>query len=307
MTATPAAGPTTPKWPAPSCGCCTFDEQLETETGYTTNEAVPFKLRGDTFAPGNSGLEVLWLTKAEFAALKKRLADSGEPDFFGNPGTGDKLRLVENPSPLTKAIQVDIDGTNNGMIVEAEIEGDNDADLAAIGASGSGAAGQVVTLNLGLNNLGPATLAFLGGGAGTFDVTLPPGSSLAEMPGTCLAMKQIGDDPKEDPDPNNLLTRIIRCGNESLLFKAGSEWTVPVKLRIGQVITGATGTVTVARCDGCHKDKNPANDTANVVLNPALPTTGVQTGLLAGIGALLALAGIAAFVLGRHRTFRFTA
>jgi len=87
----------------------------------------------------------------------------------------------------------------------------------------------------------------------------------------------------------------------------GTDWTIPVKLRIDQVITGATGTVTVVTKEcACRPDTNPANNAANVVLNAALPTTGVQTGLLAGTGVLLALSGVAAFLLGRRRRFRVT-
>jgi LPXTG-motif cell wall-anchored protein len=51
--------------------------------------------------------------------------------------------------------------------------------------------------------------------------------------------------------------------------------------------------------------KNAANDTADVVLNgTTLPKTGVQTGLIAGSGVLLALAGVAVFLLSRRSRFK---
>ena len=285
---------------------CTFDEQLEVGAGYTTNE-VPLKLRSDTFAPSTTSGELVWLTKAEFELFKKIF----EPDFLGSPGTGEKLSLVENASLNKRSAppQTDIDGTNNGVTLDITVEGENGVDLAAVGGSASGAVTQVVTLNLGLHNVGPATIDFIRSDepAGFFDLALPPGSSLAEMPARCIAMKQIGDVPDRDPDEGNLLARFIRCSNESRLFVVGTDWTIPVKLRIDQVITGATGTVTVVTKEcACRPDTNPANNAANVVLNAALPTTGVQTGLLAGTGVLLALSGVAAFLLGRRRRFRVT-
>lgn len=285
---------------------CSFDEQLTVGSRYTSNES-PLRFRSDIACPAGAEIVIVWLTKAEFAALKKQFADLGEPDFFGSTGTGEKLRLEERPSALARTAQVDIDGTNNGMLVSLKAEGAAAADLAAIGGTASGNAGQTVTLNLGLHNAG--NTLDLHGDAGkevAFDLTLPPGSSLGEMPAGCLAMKQIGSDPQQDPQPGNLASRIIRCGNGNSLLQDGTDWTVPIKLRIDQLAAAATGTVSVtSRCEGCYADKNPANDTADVVVNAALPKTGVQTGLLAGTGVLLALAGVATFILGRRRRFKF--
>jgi hypothetical protein len=285
---------------------CTFDERLEVATDYATHEA-PLKLRPDAYSSHRTSFEFLWLTKAEFELFKRPF----EPGFLGSPGTGDRLRLVENQSLSARSAppQTDINDDSHASVT-VNIEGDNGADLAAIGGSASGAVGQVVTLDLGLHNAGPATIDLIrtDDSAGVFDLTMPAGSSLAEMPERCTAMKQIGDFPVRDPDRGNLLARFIRCSNRSRLFIAGTDWTIPVKLRIDQVITGATGTVTVttSECTACVSDKDSSNDTANVVLNPALPTTGVQTGLIAGSGALLAVAGLVFFVVGRRRKFKAT-
>ncbi|HEX6682463.1 MAG TPA: hypothetical protein VF062_06685 [Candidatus Limnocylindrales bacterium] len=286
---------------------CAFDEQLTPGGSYTTSEPVPFKLRPDTAAPGNAAFQILWLTKADFEVLKQ----GSRPAFFGQPGTGGKLALVAKPE-LRSAAQTDINRTNDSMTVEVEVEGDNDADLAAIGGSASGAVGHLVAINAGLRNLGPATfdVGSVGGGAGVVVITLPPGTGLTEMPAGCWAMKRLGDDALADTDPDNLQTRFLQCRNEESVFLAGTETFFPLKLRIDQVIAGAAGTVQAPteNCEGCREDKNPANNTANIVLNaPALPTTGVQTGLIAGAGVLLALVGAAAFVLGRRRTLKFVA
>lgn len=284
---------------------CTFDEELAAGAGYRTSEAVPFKLRQDTLAPGSETLEIEWMTKDDFDLFKQDLASRGLPDFFGQPGTGGKLNLEQTLDLAAAPPQTEIDPTDNFMHFDVVVEGDNGADIAAIGGAASGAAAQVVTINLGAKNLGPATrddgrvLGFV-----TVDITLPPGSSLAEMPKDCVAMTSIGEQGQLDPDRGNLAARFVRCDNPEPFLPAGAEVTFPVKLRIDQATPSATGSVTVltSGCDGCRTDKNPGNDTASVVLNgPSLPKTGVQTGLIAGIGALLAFAGIAFLVLGRRR------
>ncbi len=285
---------------------CTFDEQLAAGGSYATSEPVPFKLREDTLAPGGQSLGMEWMTKGDFAVLKKDLADGGMPEFFGQPGTGGKLTLADRPQAAAKAEQTEIDPSDNFFRIDVDVEGDNDADLAAIGGAATGAPGQIVIVNFGVKNHGPASLdssSDSGFTAVVVDVTLPPGSSLAEMPKECLAMRSIGERGQLDPDRGNLAARFIRCYDDGILLIAGDQVLFAVKLRIDQVITAAAGSLSVlTRCDGCRQDKDPANDTAAVVLNGAsLPTTGIQTGLIAGAGALLALAGVAVFVLGRRR------
>jgi LPXTG-motif cell wall-anchored protein len=289
---------------------CTFDEQLAVGGSYATSEPVPFKLREDTLAPGKQSLGLEWMTKADFSIFKKELADIGMPDFFGQPGTGGKLTLAARPQADAKAAQTEIVPSNNFLRILVHVEGDNDADLAAVGGAAAGAAGQIVTVDLGIKNHGPATRDTSTGFSFDFastvtDVTLPPGSSLAEMPRGCVAMKSLGESGERDPDQDNLATRFIRCYDGESLLIAGDQMLLPVKLRIDQVITGAAGSILINGCIDCRRDKNPANDTATVVLNSAsLPVTGVQTGLIAGVGALLALMGAAVLVFGRRRRFK---
>jgi hypothetical protein len=291
---------------------CTFDEQLAARTGYATSEPVAFKLRTDTSAPGSTFLDVIWMTKAQFVLHKEKEIVYGRGDLLGRPGTGGRLGLTARQQDATATPQVaqtDPNVTNNVLQITAEVEGDNDSDLAAIGGAGSGAAGQVVTLQLGFENLGPASRNHerLGSGIGRLDITLPASSSLVEMPQRCYAMKSIGEHPEEDPNRGNLAARFIRCENDDVVLRVGTKVTFPVKLRIDQVVTNATGKVEMVTrdCDVCRPDNNPANDAAAVVLNGTLPATGVPTGLVAAGGALLAFGGVAVFMLGRRRKAKF--
>jgi hypothetical protein len=249
---------------------CTFDEQLAPGGGYATSEAFPFKLREDTFAPGGETLEIEWMTKDDFVLYKQWLAALGQPGFAGVPGTGGKLTLAARPQSSADRKQTEIDPSDNFFRLHAEVEGDNEADLGAIGGGAAGSAGQVVTLDLGAKNHGPATRDH-GRGLGfvTVDVTLPAGSSLAEMPRPCFAMTSIGESGQRDTWAGNLAARFIRCENPSTLLIAGEQVTFPVKLRIDQVVSSATGSVAILTdgCDGCMEDGNPANDTASILLN----------------------------------------
>ncbi|HEX6682461.1 MAG TPA: hypothetical protein VF062_06675 [Candidatus Limnocylindrales bacterium] len=292
---------------------CMFDEQLAPGTTYVTSEAVAFKLRPDNLAPSLEWVDVNWMTHTEFDELRRQRIAAGQPDRWTQPGAGDRLRLVPKPQTLAANTEIDVNPANNWFRIWIEVEGNNDADLSAIGGSGSAAAGQVTMVSFGLKNNGPATIDgdSVGGPIGSVDLALPPGSSLAEMPESCGARLLVGDELVGDPNRRNLAARHIRCDGNSTPFRASTEQVFQVKLRIDEFIAGAKGTVAVATsgCDTCWEDDNPANNTAEVVLNgpppstppAALPTTGVQVGLVAGAGVLLAVIGVGAFVLGRRR------
>ncbi len=286
---------------------CIFDEDLLPGKTYRLRESLPLKLRGDTFAPGNEWLEIQWLTPAEFEILKKDFA-VWNPDWFGTPGTGSKLELVEKESSeMARQGQVDVDPSDNWAIVYVTVTGNNPADLAAIGGSGSGAVGTIVSLSLGLKNLGPGTLDSSRSGEFTSQVNieLPPGASLTAMPDGCLPLK--ADNQPDWQNPNDITARRIACWPQDSVFVAGTQVTFSVKLKIDQVISSATGKVKVVTpfCENdCEPNYNPSNNIADVVLNapaPSLPVTGAQAGLFAGIGSLLLVAGAALFVLTRRR------
>ncbi|WP_117212679.1 hypothetical protein [Allorhizocola rhizosphaerae] len=289
---------------------CTFTEDLLADKTYVTKEPLPLKLRPDTEAPGSEWLEIAWVTPAEFEILKKEIARSN-PGWFGTPGTGSRLELVEKAS-IDRAGQVDLDPTNNWTQITVQVTGDNPADLAAIGGSASGAAGTVVPLDLGLKNLGPATIDHGRSGEPTSQVNiqLPPGSSLTEMPEGCVALG--GNGQPDHSNPGNLAARGIACWPAGYLFIAGTQATFPVKLRIDEATANATGKVMVVTpyCeDNCDPNYNESNNNADIALNASvsLPVTGVQVGLLVGTGTLLLVAGIALFVLARRRRFNLSA
>lgn len=219
-------------------------------------------------------------------------------------GTGKALTLHRKAAARATAAPVEIDDADN--MGSASLLVDITADLAAIGATLHGAAGDTVTATVGLTNLGPATLSNRAGGpAANFLFTVPPGTSVVEVPDECLA----ASDTTATPGAAAYL-----CGSD-FVFAKGDKVTPTFKLKITEVIEGAEGTVQAVLLDGSTNlrfDKNPANNTAKVLVNPAadagdggtgggLPVTGVQVGAIAGGGALLLAAGVVLFLFTRRR------
>lgn len=145
-------------------------------------------------------------------------------------------------------------------------------------------------------------------------VELPPGTTAVEVPDSCQLRPG---------------TRTYQCASEMLLV-AGETYTMEFRLRIDKVIPNAQGSVRVnapCECPGggsFEDDIKPANDRAMIVVNAgqggggegagsggggggSLPITGSPTGLIAGIGGLLLVAGAGGYLLARRRTTHFVA
>jgi hypothetical protein len=219
------------------------------------------------------------------------------------PGSGEKLTLHRKAAARTTAAPVEIDDADN--LGSAFLLVDITADLAAIGATLHGAVGDTVTATVGLTNLGPATLSNRAGGpAANFLFTVPPGTRVVQVPDECLA-----PDTTKTPGAAAYL-----CGSD-FVFAKGDKLAPTFKLKITEVVEGAEGTVQAVLLDGSTNlrfDKNTANNTAKVVVNPAagggdggtgggLPVTGVQVGAIAGGGAVLLAAGVVLFLFTRRR------
>jgi hypothetical protein len=218
-------------------------------------------------------------------------------------GSGRALTLQAKPATKTLAA-VEIDDSDN--LGYASVEVDNSADLSASGATLHGAAGETVSAKIGLTNLGPATVQNqTGEGAVSFVFTVPPGTSVVDVPEPCVTASDSSKTPGADA---------YLCLSDAV-FAKGDKVTPTFKLKITEVVEGAEGTVQAVYRDGnpnLRYDKNLANNTATVVVNPAadgetggtsgeLPVTGVKVGAIAGGGiALLALGGTL-FLIGRRR------
>ncbi|RZT81947.1 hypothetical protein EV382_5244 [Micromonospora violae] len=297
---------------------CQFDEEIPVGTALVAT--LNLELGKDTYAPTNQSGHAQFMTTADFEDLTRVREAVGAQT--ATPGSGPKLTLTEVPGRLRQAAQTDVGPGNDhtGWIVKAT--GTNGTDLAAIGATLKGGVGAVVAATVGFRNNGPATLDKVNDdyeAATHSTVELPPGTTAVEVPDSCQLRPG---------------TRTYQCASEMLLV-AGRSYTVTFRLRIDKVVPNARGTVWVnapCECPGggsFEDDTKPANDRATIVVNAAqgggghddgdggdgdggggggsLPITGTPTTLIAGIGVLLLVTGVAGYLFGRRRPTRLGA
>ncbi|WP_433653250.1 LPXTG cell wall anchor domain-containing protein [Micromonospora zamorensis] len=293
---------------------CKFDEEIPVGEGRATT--LNFELAKDTYAPTNQAGYAEFMTTADFEDLTRVREAVGAR--AATRGSGPKLTLAEAPSQMRQADQTDVGPGYNYTGWTIKVTGRNGTDLAAIGDTLRGGAGAVVTATVGFRNNGPATLDKTNADweAATHTVVeLPPGTTAVEIPASCHLRPG---------------TRTYQCASEMLLV-AGQTYTMKFRLRIDKVVPNARGTVHVnapCECPGggnFEDDIKPANDRATIVVNAvqgggggggqgsgdgdggSLPITGSPTGLIAGIGGLLLVAGVGVCLLARRRTTRIVA
>ncbi|MFB6394387.1 LPXTG cell wall anchor domain-containing protein [Polymorphospora lycopeni] len=290
---------------------CAFDTTVQ--PGETLSGTMSYKVGEDAYAPGTDWAERQVMTRADFTDHAGFLAQVGFE--LGEPGDGGLLELVR-PGAAARNAQTDIDETNNWSVVTLRVTGQNGADIAAIGDSARGAAGEVVTAEVGLVNNGPATVEYERSGepVTALYLTVPPGSTVVEAPQECYPMNGERPDYRQ-PGGTGAAKYFCPTG---VKLPVDEKQILTFKLRIDEVTADATGEVAInvpCECPWFHEDLDPANDVAKLVLNPAepggggggLPVTGATTAWTAAGGVLLLLAGTAGFVLFRRRRVRFIA
>ncbi|MBQ0896685.1 LPXTG cell wall anchor domain-containing protein [Micromonospora sp. U56] len=296
---------------------CRFDS-LTAAPGENWTSAVNYTLGKDTYAPGKEYGYHNWMTVAEFEDFAAYLDNLGIS--VGKPGNGGNLTLTK--AGALSGFQADTNPDNNWSGMEVSVTGKNGVDLAAIGDSVTGKAGEVVNATVGVRNNGPASLDFNRSGSPVtkIDVTVPTGTTAVEVPEVCVPFDGKQEDWDNAGKPGE---KAYRCWPD-LYIAAGEEQTVEFGLRIDKVVPNATGTVTInakCECEGFTEDIKPANDTAKLLVNATggngggdgggdggtLPITGESTALVAGIGGLLLAAGVGGYVVARRRRTRFVA
>ncbi|MBW1597858.1 hypothetical protein [Streptomyces sp. JJ38] len=226
---------------------CAFDGTFHPGAAYGLSEpfavkTAPFAL-DDVFAYRFSPV-----TEAELDELR------GEHPY--ESGTGAKLRLVE---------VADADPAAYVRFGELDFPTRNTYDLAFTGGSARGGEGDVVTVDVGFANNGPAWLGSqrAGGEPIGFQVEVPPGASVVEAPKKCGPMSQNGE----------VSTSLYLCWLSTPVLE-DDERSFPFELRIDEVVENARGKVYVGYSS--PKDGDHSNDTAWIVLNG--PGDGSGTG-----------------------------
>ncbi|GAB2928933.1 hypothetical protein GCM10027280_15520 [Micromonospora polyrhachis] len=174
----------------------------------------------------------------------------------------------------------------------------NSIDLAIGSTPAQGAVGAVVEVTFNVANNGPAT------GGARLRVKAPSGTlALKPAPGTfptCLD----GAGNWEFVEAAEL-----RCTFESE-FQPGRAFDFKLRFRIVSAPVAANGTIEVSN-ELPSPESKPADNTAAIIITVhggsdgggggGLPVTGVQAGLIGGIGAAVVVAGVVLFLLARRR------
>jgi LPXTG-motif cell wall-anchored protein len=231
--------------------------------------------------------------------------------------TGKVLHTVKKGTRVTPkaAKPTDLDHSDN--IGAAFWDVINTFDRATSGDSKSGTVGDTVNVTIGVKNNGPAALhaTHTAEPVLVYVFTVPTGTVTVSVPKTCDGLAKNADGTVVGVEGKPGLDMYL-CRTPEDFLGVGASSTVQFGLKIDVVTPNATGTVSLddpLSAEPLPADANPANDKALVVINPStggtgggtggetLPITGTQTGMLAGLGGLLLLAGGAMYGLGRRR------
>ncbi|WBB96067.1 MULTISPECIES: hypothetical protein [unclassified Solwaraspora] len=255
---------------------------------FTLHEETPLRVRVGETAPGPSErivvVSVLPLGDDEVAALGTMSARSA----------GNELRLATlEPLP-------DLNDTDNWTEFLVNIP-NQPADSVAIGATVQGAVGDVVDIEVGMRNDGPADLILPGQAwAPSAVVTLPVGVEAVAVGDRCAPVVD-GSPVWDDRGQPNGLVYFCRPTHSPV---AGESFHYPFQVEIVGA-AGAAGSIVI---DGGVQDPDTDNNTAEITLGSGgegagggLPVTGANAGLLAGVGAVLVVAGAVAVVMFRRR------
>jgi len=294
-------------------GACAFEVDLAPGETAQFATAIPVVVQPDV---PNHGVAYAYYTLYVY--------DSTPPDASGTPGNGPALappvKVAGRPIPGGE-----VENAFRGGTVAIPV-GDNPADLSAIGAEATGAAGSSLSLVLGLKNGGPAVVPGNLDGEGlspdapnqpAATVTFPAGATVLSVPD---GLAPPGTDAPKDnyvfcaPIVNGkadwtklgkVVGLVYRCtANNS----PGSGEIEPIRFTVSISGTATlTGTIVVS---GGGNDPNPANNTASIKLIPAgaggnggitaLPVTGRPTGIIALGGSVLLLLGLGLVLLTRR-------
>ncbi|WP_138896045.1 peptidase [Streptomyces chryseus] len=184
-----------------------------------------------------------------------------DPDGTGDEvqGTGPALKLVERKTPVPGS-----DEDYSGASTRALVTADNTADFSLTGGELKGKAGETISAAFQFANKGPAWVDMnrvVSTATLTIKVRIPAGTTVTEAPRSC---------EKETAGE-------YTCVNQMGWVSEWSKWPYRFRLKIDKVVPGATGTASFVKAETPF-DSNPANNTAEIVLNAASGTSSGGSG-----------------------------
>jgi hypothetical protein len=221
---------------------------------------------------------------------------------FAERGSGKHLKLVPATLPSQRTARVvEIDTRDNWADSSWNIK--TPFDLAAIGADLAGGVGDTVTAKLGVKNTGPSSSNSVSSGEPIlmFGITVPEWAKLVGVPKQCEAIEKVGDGYEGRGSKPGYT--YYHCWNQSYFFGAGETYTLDFKFEItGDSGADGVSTLTPVGRGEPWSDANNANNEAKIAhAGGGLPVTGVQVGLIAGVGGALVALGVVVFTMARRR------
>ncbi|GIF69112.1 hypothetical protein Ais01nite_71470 [Asanoa ishikariensis] len=290
---------------------CEFDQPLKPGKSYRLSEDIPYSVSKTARTGAVFPTYADWYVEDDWKVLEPAW---GLGDYEPTRGTGEPLRL-EEVANTARGPQTDINPYDSFLQIDITVGGNNQVDMAAVGATATGAAGATVTVTPTLKNLGPADLEtnFEEPKTPALRITIPEGTTVTDATWDCAPYSAGGTWPPDEDAWGKAGAREYGCMVWDVF--AGDSYGYDFRLKIDRVVSDATGTIT-AKIDG---DPNAANDVAQIVINGTgagggggdddggLPVTGPQATLIASAGVLLVGAGVAGFIVARRRRTRFVA
>jgi LPXTG-motif cell wall-anchored protein len=296
---------------------CTFADELAAGTAYELTSPMRLKIPADAAAGSRASALGGWYTPADFDELISLVEDI-DPDVLGPKGTGPAVSLqAVRPKAAARAAagQVDTNPKNNILVSEFIVGGGVHPDLAAIGATLTGKAGDDVQARVGFVNNGPGTLyhwTFDNTDPGTL-VKVPAGADVVKVDDRCFpidfASGDVPDDIQDDLTGGSKYLCLLSEGKTTAKASALFDFT----FQLNEATTGAV----VINDDEFNEeslDRDSTNDSAKITValssggeGGGLPVTGANAGLIGAGGAALLLAGAVGLLLVRRRRVRFTA
>ncbi|WP_428962686.1 cell wall anchor protein [Micromonospora fluostatini] len=304
-----------PHHSTPVMFACTFERTLAPGETVRVDTGFGFALPGDSWAPNTQHGSALWLTPADWAALRSQHAPV---DRIGENGTDGVLGL----GPVTRSQQreraagdpqSDVDPEDNATAITITVQGDQRADAVAAGARVDTSVGRTVPVTVGFTNAGPAALATWGtrGFYTMVDVAVPEGTTAVRASEHC----RTDDDQGEEPGrPGG---RRYTCYLPGVL-RVGERAEFPFSLRVDTAgrHTSTVELLHLGVADEFARDLDPSNDTATIVVDTTgpdggddgdggdgggLPITGAPVATIAGVGLALVVVGAVIFLVTRRR------
>ena len=340
---------------------CTFDDALATGTTYALSTPMRLRIPSDAAAGSRASALGSWYTPSDFRELLDIAPGGTGDEILGRQGTGPAVSLralAGKPvasAPAAKKVaakstaktggrQVDTDPDNNVLISEVVVTGKQEPDVAAVGATVSGTAGDKISARVGFLNTGPGTLYHW-----TFDntdpmthVAVPPGLRAVTVDDRCFP-SAITEDDDEDVDLTGATDYLCSTDGGKTTAKAATLFDFTFQVRDhasdapGQVLidddlfgedtaSGSDAPGSDAAEPGLDQadlaaiealgtdlvDRDDTDNTAKITVHLSagdgggLPVTGANAGLTGAAGAVLLAAGAMGLLLARRRRTRFT-